>query len=117
MTRKRSSYRPRPVHIPVTKELHDQTALVLHMGYAVLERGPDEDVLDQFRDIFNMVGLAISGDARFVEEMAVINAGAEAVAEGKLDGVLAAVNTIDAMLPRMDVMKMEMAIRRLRAIK
>lgn len=110
MTRKRSAYRPRVINVPVTKGLHDEIALQMRLAYVVGNS-------DQLRDIFNMVGVAISGDVRFAEEVGVINAGAQALTgDGLRPIVLAAVNEIDALLPRLDVTRLHMANMKLRKL-
>jgi hypothetical protein len=117
MTRKRSAYRPRPVRAPVMPELRDTIAMGLYTAYGVLERGPDEQALEQLRDIFNMVGLAIEGDARFADEMTRVNAGALSIAHnGKWEHVGRAVTVIDLLLPRLDVGSLQRAMTKLRAM-
>jgi hypothetical protein len=96
------------------KELHDKIALQAHLAYETLDMTQSEQALDQLRDIFNMVGVAAQGDPRFREELETVNAGALSLEGGKTERVLAAVNAVDAMLPRMDVMSLHHAIVKLR---
>ncbi len=129
MTRKRSTYRPRLVSIPVMKEMHDQIAMGMHTALAALERDPGENAFSMLASIFNMVGLAIDGDARFDVEMLQVKSGSRAMNQiGAKEGPLRAlplellpvrnaVNTIDALLPRLNIWGLHHANVQMRGMK
>lgn len=116
--RKRSAYQPRQIRAPVMKELRDQIAMGMYTAYDLLSRtGHDETALDQLRDIFNLVGIAIEGDARFADETAKINAAAMSVTHnGKREQIATAVTAIDDLLSRLDVASLYNALVRLRTM-
>lgn len=114
-------YVPKPVRSPVMQELHDQIAMGLHTAYRNLVSAPDENAFSMLARIFNMVGLSIEGDPRFADALILINSGASAMNQiGAKTGPLRAmpfellpvrnaVNAIDQLLPRLDVVRLHQA--------
>ena len=128
---KNKKYRPRLVHIPVTG-LHREMALHAHAAVATLRYAPSPDAFDMVAGILNMIQVTIKDDDRFVHEAKLINGGATtlnqiskkidaglALHEHELASICVAVNTVDAILSKLDVSRMHLAqlsVRQLQAI-
>jgi hypothetical protein len=128
MSRKRSAYRPTLKKVPVTRELHDQIGMGLHTAYAVLKHAPDRNAVDQLSEGLGMVGIAIENDPRFVGERLQVDSAMRALdqiaAKGEvlsttsfeLVPILNAILTVDSLLPRLDGVKLYLALQKLRAL-
>lgn len=128
--RKRSAYRPRLVRVPVTG-LRDELALQLHAGLLALEKAPSPNCFDALAEIFNIIGLTLENDPRLSDESRCICGGAAALnqveervclhgrppLDHELTPIRIAVNTIDAILPRLDMSRMYVAMARLQQIR
>lgn len=126
--RPRKVRRPRLMNIPMTKPLHDEFALTLHMALANMSLMPSKDHFDAIAQIFNVVGLAIEDDVRFVVEARILNGGASAMNQIsdafarsaclrptnlELLPVQQAANICDRILPRLNVTRLHLARLRL----
>ncbi len=125
MTRKRSAYRPRLVQAPIMRELHDQIALGLHLSYEVVARAPNLEVVEHLAQILGMVGLAVENDPKFVDESRTIDsamraldqiASSTAATDLELAPLLLGVRAADAVVPRLDVIRLHKANLKLRAL-
>lgn len=127
--RKSSGRRPRLVRAPVMKELHDEIAMGMHLSYAALEVAPNRNSVEMLAQILGMVGIAIESDVRFDVERAQIHVAMQALdrmdahaepmasVSAELPHLLNAVVATDAILPRLDVVKLHMANMKLRSLK
>ncbi|NYT68757.1 hypothetical protein [Pusillimonas noertemannii] len=113
--RRDKKYTPRIARIPITK-LRDDIALIIHTSIVRLAAGPDLDAYDNLAENINLVGIALEGKPAFSREFALIAGGARAMNQiGELvtaghtpkphhiAPIRVAVNTIDAVLGRLDV--------------
>lgn len=122
--RKRSAHVAKLPRIPVTG-LHGEIALTLHLCMAVITVDGTVELFAQLQDIFNLIGLTIENDERFEAELKVLNCGSRAMntigarpgaiylLDTEIEQMRAAAATIDALLPRLDVSKMYLNLRRL----
>lgn len=116
------------VNIPVTG-VRRQTAFALHLSYNMLATAPDENAFSQLAHTINVIGIAITGDVRFVDEMRIISSASAAMNQiGAKEGllratqlellpVLNAVSVIDKLLPRLEVSRLYQAMAQLRTKK
>jgi hypothetical protein len=115
--------------IPMGSVLRDQFRLQLHTSLSALKTAPSTDAFDGLAEIFNVVGWALRDDAQHSREANVIEVGAAAlnrienhvfltqrIAETEIATITAAVNEIDNLLGRLDVSKLYLAMRELRAM-
>lgn len=127
--KKRKAYKPRMVKIPMTKELYDTFGIYLHVALATLQKRPDTDAFDAIAQIMNVVALTIKDDLRFIDEMLYISSGIRMMndvsnkctaglplKDYELACITLAVNTIDKILPRLDVSKLYLANATIRNI-
>jgi hypothetical protein len=121
-------YRPRLIRAPVMRELHDEIAMGLHTAYGTLACAPDRNAIEMLAQILGMIGLAVEGEERFANGLRQIDSGMRALEQigaktGELTAtklelapILNAVRTADAMLPRLDVVKLHLANVKLTAM-
>lgn len=115
--------------IPMGSVLRDQFRLQLHTSLSALRTAPSTDAFDGLAEIFNVVGWALRDDAQHSKEASVIEVGAAAlnrienhifltqrIAETEIATITTAVNEIDNLLGRLDVSKLYLAMRELRAM-
>ena len=118
---KNKKYRPRLIHIPVTG-LHREMAMHAHAALVTLRYAPSPDAFDMVAGILNMIQVTIKNDGRFVHEAKLITGGAAtmnqvskkidarlALQEHELASICVAVNTVDAILSKLDVSRMHLA--------
>lgn len=104
------------------KPLHDEIAMHIRAALVTLTYAPSSDAFDMLAGVLNVVQVAIQNDARFVHEAKLINGGAAtmnqiskkvdrglALQEHELASIRVSVNTVDEMLPRLDVGKLNAA--------
>lgn len=121
---------PRPVRIPVTRALRDEFAMSLHTSLWALDHAPSADVFDTLAGIFNVVQLALEHDAEHCHEARLITGGAAALnqvmtkalagqrpAAHEIAPIRVGINTIDALLGRLDASALRRASQRLRAMR
>ncbi len=121
---------PRAIRIPVTRGLRDEFAMVLHTSLWCLDRAPTVDVFDNLAGVFNVVQLALEHDAQHQHEARLITGGAAAlnqvmpkVADGRALAahetapIRVGVNTIEALLGRLDATALYLAMQRLRVMR
>jgi len=121
--------RGRPVRIPMTSALRDQFAMQLHISLRLLETAPDENTFEALAVIFNVVQLAIKDDARRSHDARLINGGAatlnqhqQRILAGRplrpheIAPIRVGVNTIDAILGKVSVDRLYLAMQTLRRI-
>lgn len=65
-----------PERTPLLGRSCDRISLDMHLALARLFSTPTTDARDDLADVFNTIGIAIQGDRRFEEELAVLNAAA-----------------------------------------
>lgn len=119
---KRKAYKPRLIKIPMSKELYDSFGIYLHMALATMQKRPDSDAFDAIAQIMNVVSITIKDDARFDDHKIFINSGirmmndiANKCSAGlplkdyELACITLAINSIDSILPRLDVSKLYLA--------
>ena len=125
--RKRSAYQPRPIKAPVTKELHDQIGMGLHLSYAALKCAPSLDIVEHLAQVLGMVGLAIEDDPKFADQQILIDSGMRTLeqigtksevsaTDLELLPLLRAVVAADKVVPRLDVLRLHNANLKLRAL-
>lgn len=115
-------YKPRLVKIPMSKNLYDEFSLQLHTALATLRIAPCTEAYDAIGWLFNVVVVVAEKDKRFDDEMIHLYSGIRMMnqiqnkCEAKLplkDYELAclfsAVQTVDEILPRLDVSKLHIA--------
>lgn len=120
--RKSSGRQPRLVRAPVMK---DEIAMGMHLAYAVLEAAPNRDSVEMLAQILGMIGIAIEDDSRFGSALLQMHAAVQALdrmdeltrVSQELPYVLPAIVTADAILPRLDVVKLHLANMKLRSMK
>ncbi|MDD3759155.1 MAG: hypothetical protein PHN76_13495 [Advenella sp.] len=113
--KKRSKRVPRPIKIPITG-MRNRIALDARIAFDVLCRQPDVEKFDDLIDIFNTMTVIAHNDARFEPEKTMISGASRALILARelianhlqlpqrlLDPIRIGVNTIDEMLPRIDV--------------
>ncbi len=71
--RRNKRYVQRPTRTPLMGRSCDRISLDMHLALARLFSAPTSAARDDLADTLNVIGLAIQGDRRFVEEMAVLN--------------------------------------------
>ncbi|NYT62397.1 hypothetical protein H0A66_08740 [Alcaligenaceae bacterium] len=121
---------PRAVRIPVTRALRDEFAMSLHTSLRGLEHAPSVDIFDNLAGIFNVVQLALEHDTKHSHEARLITGGAAALnqamarvvagqspAAHEIAPIRVGINTIDALLGRLDVLALHGAIQRLRTMR
>lgn len=121
---------PRTVRIPVTSALRDEFAMSLYTSLRCLEHSPSVDIFDNLAGIFNVVQLALERDAKHSHEARLITGGAAALnqamarviagqppATHEIGPIRVGVNTIDALLGRLDVSVLHGAMQRLAALR
>jgi hypothetical protein len=128
----RKAYKPRMVQLPVMPSLRDEFALTMHMALANLRILPTMDHWDSIAQIFNVISLTIENDIRFKTESRVLAGGARAMNEiecrfkGRSDfrpslieiaPIEPAVNVVDAILPKLNVMVLYHSMQRLHQMK
>ena len=119
---KRKEYKPRLVKIPMSKELYDSFGMYLHVALATMQNRPDSDAFDAIAQIMNVVSVTIKDDLRFNNESLFINSGIRMMndisnkctaglplKDYELACITLAINTIDAILSRLDVSKLYLA--------
>lgn len=123
MARSRNKkYRPKLIAIPVMRPLHDEMAMHLRAALVTLTYKPSNDAFDMLAGVLNVVQVAIQNDSRFPHEAKLINGGAAtmnqiskkvdrglALQEHELGSIKISVNTVDEILPRLDVGKLNAA--------
>lgn len=72
-SRRTKRYTPRPIRTPLMGPTCDRISLDMHLALARLFTVPTHDARDDLADVLNKVGLAIENDARFTEELTVLN--------------------------------------------
>lgn len=113
--KKRSNRKPRPIKIPITG-LRSRVALDARLAYQVLCLQPDVEKYDDLIDIFNTMSIIAENDKRFEPEKVFLGGAARALIQAReliasqvklpqrlLDPIRIGINTIDDMLPRIDV--------------
>jgi hypothetical protein len=122
-------YRPRPVRLPVAKGFHDIVAMGMHTAFVTLRDAPNEDAFAQLARIFRMIDMSMEGDVKFADEQRIIDSGFAAMNQigakvgligarpYELMPVLNAINCIDRLLPRLDVMKIHLANTRVQVLE
>jgi hypothetical protein len=121
---------PRPVHIPVTRALRDEFAMLLYTSLWSLEHTPGVDPFDNLAGVFNVVQLALEHDAKHSHEARLITGGAAALnqamsrvmsgkppADHEILPIRVGVKTIDTLLGRLDVSVLYAAMQRLRRLR
>jgi hypothetical protein len=111
-------------------ELRDQFGLQMHTALRCLDTAPNPDSFDALAEVFNVVQVAIEHDAQRAHEARLINGGAMALIQveqrvraGKapqpyeMAPIRVAVNTIDAMLGKLDVSGLYLAIQKLKSMR
>lgn len=71
--RRAKRYTPKMVRTPLMGRSCDKISLDMHLALARLFSMPTTDARDDLADTLNLIGLAIQGDSRFTEELAVLN--------------------------------------------
>lgn len=125
----RKAYRPRTVRVPLTG-LRDQIALQMRAALTCLQLAPSAEAFNSLAGIFNLVALAIEADQGSAHEARLICGGAAAMnqiesrtakrqapRDHEFAPIRVAVNAIDEVLPRLDVIRLELAQQRLRQIR
>ena len=114
--------KPRLVRIPMSKALYEQFSMQLHTALATLRTAPCLEAYDAIGWLFNVVAVVAEEDKRFKDDLIHLYSGIRMMnqiqnkCEAKLplkDYELAclfsAVQTVDEILPRLDVSKIHLA--------
>lgn len=110
--RRNKRYVRRPVRTPMMGRSCDRISLDMHLALARLFSAPTSAARDDLADTLNLIGLAIQGDRRFVEELVVLNQAAAVldpytapapIAEDARTVLAHAASVIDTILGLLDV--------------
>ena len=117
------------MRIPVTKSLRDEFAMQLHVSLAALQRWPSEQAWEPLAQIFNVIQIAVRDDPKRSHEALLINSGARALQqierracsgrdlpEHEIAPIRIAVDAIDRMMGKLDVMQLNAAMIELQAM-
>jgi hypothetical protein len=126
--RKSAHRKVRLKRLPVTKELADQVRMGLHSALVVLSTAyASWETIEQLQEGLDMARFAVEGKPQFKDEVVLLNSGSlalRALCERGLPiavtpyerlPITTAVNTVDAMLPRLDGTWLYLALQRVRA--
>lgn len=113
----------------MSKALHDEFGLQMHMALATLRTKPCVEAFDALGWIFNVVVITIEGDERFTDDLIHIHSGIRMMnqisnkctagiplKDYELACLFSAANVIEEILPRLDITKLHMANLKLRGI-
>ncbi|RSE88180.1 hypothetical protein [Achromobacter aegrifaciens] len=129
--RRNKAYKgPTLPRLPVMGPLRDEFGMSLHTALSCLEHAPTEAVWMTLARTFNLVQLALEHDQRHTHEARLINGGAAALNQVEkracrgvilhdyeLAPIRVGVNTIDGLLGKLDVIKLNYARMRLNAMQ
>lgn len=111
-SRRNKRYVQRPTRTPLMGRSCDRISLDMHLALARLFSAPTSAARDDLADTLNVIGLAIQGDRRFVEELAVLNQAARvldpyqapaALGEEARQALAHAASAIDTILGLLDL--------------
>ena len=127
MKKRNKAYKPKLIKIPMTKALYDEFGIQMHTAYAALINQSSLEAFNALAHIMNVVTQAASKDKRFSDEMLYLNTGIATMNQiaNKCQAGLPlkdfesasiglAVNTIDRILPYMDISKLYVAMNEVR---
>ncbi|CUJ51887.1 hypothetical protein [Achromobacter xylosoxidans] len=127
---RRKQYRPTVPRIPVMGPLRDEFGMSLHTAYSCLANAPTEDAWNALARAFNLLQLTLEHDERHAHEARLITGGASALIQienracrgvilhdYELAPIRVGVNTIDGLLGKLDVIKLNYARMRLNAMQ
>ena len=120
--------KPRLVRIPMSKALYDSFSMQLHTSLATLRTAPCLEAYDAIGWLFNVVAVVVEKDDRFKDDLIHLYSGIRMMnqiqnkcAAGlplkdyELACLFSAVQTVDEILPRLDVSKIHLANLHLKA--
>ena len=116
--------------IPMMPALKDQFGMQMHTALQCLEMTPSSDTFDSLAEVFNVVQVAIEHDAKRQHEARLINGGAMALNQAQrricagvvphdyeIAPIRVAVNTIDSIMGKLDVLGLYTAMMKRKTIK
>ena len=120
--------KPRLISIPMSKPLYDSISMQLHTALATLRTAPCTEAYDAIGWLFNVVAVVAEKDKRFTSQMIHIYSGIRMMnqiqnkceaglplKDYELACLFSAVQTVDEILPRLDVSKIHLANLHLKA--
>jgi hypothetical protein len=127
--RKSANRKVRLNRAPVTSALANEIRMGLHSALVVLRtKFASVETLEQLQEGIDMVGFSVEGNPKFKDEAVLLNSGSLALRALANRGlpisvtpyeyvpIETAVNTVDAMLPRLDTTRLYLALQRVRAV-
>ncbi|MFY1903805.1 hypothetical protein ACOTBZ_29370 [Achromobacter xylosoxidans] len=128
--RRHKAHRPIVPRVPVMGPLRDEFGMSLHTAYSCLANAPTEDAWHTLARAFNLLQLTLEHDERHAHEARLITGGAAALIQVEkracrgvilhdyeLAPIRVGVNTIDGLLGKLDVIKLNYARMRLNAMQ
>jgi hypothetical protein len=114
----------------MSKALHDEFGMQMHMSIATLRTKPCLEAFDSLGWLFNVVIVTVEGDPRFTDDLIHLHSGirmmnqiADKCTAGlplkdyELGCLTSAASVVDDILPRLDITKLHMAYLQLRTNK
>lgn len=128
MKKRSKTYKPKLIKIPMTKALYDEFGMQMHTAFEALVHQPSVDSFDALAAILNVVTLAAAKDKRFEKDMLYLNTGIATMnqiynkcqaglplKDHEVASIGVSVVTVDRVLPHMDVSKLYIAMKEVRA--
>ena len=114
----------------MTKSLHDEFGMQMHMSIATLRTQPCTEAFDSLGWLFNVVIMTVEHDPRFTDDLIHLYSGIRMMnqisnkctaglplKDYELGCLTSAASVVDDILPRLDVSKLHMAYLQLRTNK
>ncbi len=114
----------------MTKSLHDEFGMQMHMSIATLRTKPRLEAFDSLGWLFNVVIMTVEHDPRFTDDLIHLYSGIRMMnqisnkctaglplKDYELGCLTSAASVVDDILPRLDVSKLHMAYLQLRMNK
>lgn len=111
----------------MSKALHDEFGIQMHMSIATLRNKPCIEAFDSLGWLFNVVIVTVEKDPRFVDDLLYIHSGIRMMnqiankcvaglplKDYELACLTSAASVVDDILPRLDITKLHMAYLQLR---
>lgn len=127
---KRKAYKPKPIRIPMSKSLHDEFAMQMHMSLATLRSKPCVEAFDALGWLFNVVILTVEKDERFTDDLIYLHSGirmmnqiADKCTAGlplkdyEIACLTSAASVMDDILPRLDITKLHFSNLQLKGLR
>lgn len=116
--------------LPVMAQLRDEFGIVAHLALRGLETAPGHDTFNALAEPFDILQVYLESDARRSDVAAVITDGAVALIESReaveagrapapeqMERIQAAVNAIDGLLGKLDVIRLYASMQAVKAMR